>query len=54
MMVDRMMVDRMMVDRMGGGNRVHSMRNPPDRFIPDKCIRDAESAWESQKILRLR
>ena len=54
MMYDRMMYDRMMYDRMGSSNRVHSMRNPPDRFIPDECIRDAKNAWESQKILRLR
>jgi hypothetical protein len=50
----RMLYDRMVYDRMGAQNRVHSMRNPPDIFVPDDCIRDWQSAWEAQKTFRLR
>ena len=42
-------------DRMGlPRNRVYSMRNPPDVFFPSECIRDAENAMKTQKLLRLR
>ena len=55
MISDRMISDRMISDRMGGSrNRILSMRNPPDMFLPDKCIRDWQNALESQRILRLR
>lgn len=54
MMADRMMVDRMMADRMGTRNRVHSMRNPPNIFYPDDCVKEGQRAWDCQKYLRLR
>lgn len=50
---DRMFNDRMVDDRLGSsGSRVHSMRNPPDMFLPDECIRDRHKAWECQNLLR--
>jgi hypothetical protein len=50
---DRMVNDRMVNDRLGSsGSRVHSMRNPPDMFLPDEHIRDRHKAWECQNILR--
>lgn len=50
---DRRGNDRMVDDRLGSsGSRVHSMRNPPDMFLPDECIRDRHKAWECQNILR--
>ena len=39
----RMGSDKMGSDKMGsdkGGNPIHSMRNPPIVFVPDKCIDD--------------
>lgn len=54
MVYDRMVYDRMVYDRMGARNRVHSMRNPPDTFVPEDCIRDSQKVWQSQKMLRLR
>jgi len=53
MMNDRMMDDRMMNDRTGT-TRIHSMRNPPDIFVPDECIKDRQNALHSQKVLRSR
>ena len=50
---DRIVNDRIVNDRLGSsGSRVHSMRNPPDMFLPDECIRDRHKAWECQNILR--
>jgi hypothetical protein len=55
MISDRMISDRMISDRMGSAlNRIHSMRNPPDIFLPDECIKDRRKALESQEILRMR
>jgi len=50
MVVDRMVVDRMVVDRMGGGggNPIHSMRNPPVTFLPAECIRNRQQVLASQ------
>jgi len=53
MINDRMINDRMIDDRMGSV-RVHSMRNPPDVFVPDKCIRDRKNTMHSQEVLRFR
>jgi hypothetical protein len=53
MIDDRMINDRMIDDRMGTA-RVHSMRNPPDVFLPDECIRDRQNALHSQWVLRFR
>lgn len=53
MVNDRMISARMVDDRLGSsGSRVHSMRNPPNLFLPDECIRDGHKAWECQNILR--
>lgn len=55
--IDRMGIDRMGVDRMNGGvarNYIHSMRNPPNVFFPDECIRKRRSALLTQEMLRLR
>jgi hypothetical protein len=50
---DRMVNNRIVNDRLNSsGIRVHSMRNPPDVFLPDACIRDRHKAWECQNILR--
>lgn len=50
---DRMVNDRMVNDRLGSsGSRVRSMRNPPNMFLPDECIRDRQKAWECQNVLR--
>jgi hypothetical protein len=54
MINDRMIDDRMIDDRSGSRNRVHSMRNPPDMFVPDECVKDWRSAMKGQKLLRLR
>lgn len=53
---DRMASDRMASDRMTSGlsrNLIHSMRNPPDIFFPDECIRERHSALATQEMLRL-
>jgi hypothetical protein len=48
----RIIDDRMILDRSGLSlNRVHSMRNPPNTFVPDECIRNKQNAIECQKIL---
>ena len=39
MINDRMINDRMINDRMEARIRVHSMRNPPDVFVPDACVK---------------
>lgn len=54
---DRMGPDRMGPDRMNSGiarNYIHSMRNPPNLFFPDDCIRKGRSAVRTQEMLRLR
>jgi hypothetical protein len=48
MMNDRMMDDRMMNDRTGT-TRIHSMRNPPDIFVPDECIKDRQKRAAQSK-----
>jgi hypothetical protein len=56
MMNDRMMNDRMMNDRMSGASlrsRIHSMRNPPNVFFPDECLRDPQNTLSAQETLRL-
>jgi hypothetical protein len=60
--MDRMGMDRadwgrMSVERMNSGlarNRVHSMRNPPNVFFPDECMREPHAALATQETLRLR
>jgi len=55
--IERMGIERMGIERMMSGlmkNRVHSMRNPPNVFFPDECIRDGRSAVDTQETLRLR
>jgi len=54
MIHDRMIHDRMIHDRMGSRIRIHSMRNPPDVFVPDKCVKDSPKALKSQRFLRVR
>ncbi|HEU4506643.1 MAG TPA: clostripain-related cysteine peptidase [Pyrinomonadaceae bacterium] len=50
---DRIVNDRIVNDRLGSsGSRVHSMRNPPNMFLPDECIRDRYRVWEYQNVLR--
>jgi len=50
---DRMVTERMVDERLGSsGSRVHSMRNPPNMFLPDECIRDRHKVWECQNVLR--
>ena len=54
---DRMGSDRMGSDRMNSGvakNYIHSMRNPPNVFFPDECLRKRRSTLSTQEILRLR
>lgn len=54
---ERMSDERMLDERMQSGlarNRVHSMRNPPNVFFPDHCIRNRRSHRETQERLRLR
>ena len=54
---DRMSSDRMSSDRMYAGvarNYIHSMRNPPNVFFPDECIRKRENNLTLQEMLRLR
>ena len=56
MMSERMMSERMMSERMGVGlakNRIHSMRNPPNVFLPDECVRDQIGSIDAQEILRM-
>jgi pentapeptide MXKDX repeat protein len=56
MSTDRMSTDRMSTDRMSTGtmkNRVHSMRNPPTVFFPDKCVKNRRSSLAAQEILRV-
>jgi hypothetical protein len=53
---DRMGSDRMGSDRMNSGvakNYVHSMRNPPNVFFPDDCLRKRRSTLSTEEILRL-
>ena len=53
----RMGIDRMGIDRTNTGaarNYIHSMRNPPNVFFPDECIRKRKSALLTQEMLRLR
>jgi Clostripain family len=56
-MTDERMTDERMTDeRMGSTssrNPIHSMRNPPNVFFPDECIRDRRNALATQEILRL-
>lgn len=53
MISDRMISDRMISDRLDSAKeRIHSMRNPPDMFLPDQCIRDRDIAMKSQRVLR--
>lgn len=55
--LDRMNTDYMDIGRMNAGsvkNRIHSMRNPPNVFFPDECIRDPDAALSTQETLRLR
>jgi cysteine peptidase C11 family protein len=55
MATDRMATDRMATDRMNSArNYIHSMRNPPDTFFPDACIRKRHSCLTTQEMLRLR
>ena len=54
MINDRMINDRMIHDRMGVRTRIHSMRNPPDVFVPDPCVKDSPKAMRSQRFLRVR
>jgi hypothetical protein len=54
---ERMGSDRMLSDRMNSGvalNYVHSMRNPPDVFFPDECLRNRRSTLMTEEMLRLR
>ncbi|HSD45445.1 MAG TPA: clostripain-related cysteine peptidase [Pyrinomonadaceae bacterium] len=54
---ERMSDERMLDERMQSGlarSRVHSMRNPPNVFFPDQCIRNRRSHRETQERLRLR
>jgi pentapeptide MXKDX repeat protein len=53
---DRMGSDRMGSDRMNSGlakNYIHSMRNPPNVFFPDECLRKRRSTLLTEEILRL-
>ena len=55
MATDRMATDRMATDRMNSArNYIHSMRNPPNVFFPDDCIRKRHSSLTTQEMLRLR
>ena len=54
---ERMGTERMGTERMGVGsykNRIHSMRNPPNVFFPDKCIRERQNTLATLETLRLR
>jgi hypothetical protein len=56
MLSDRMLSDRMLSDRMNSGvsrNYIHSMRNPPDVFFPDECLRKRRATLLTQEMLRL-
>jgi hypothetical protein len=56
MSIDRMSIDRMSIDRMASGvsrNYIHSMRNPPNVFFPDQCIKKRRSTLATQERLRL-
>lgn len=50
MIEGRIIDDRMVSNR----NRIRSMRNPPDTFLPDSCVKDGHSAMKGQRILRIR
>ena len=57
MISDRMISDRMLSDRMNAGvawNYIHSMRNPPNVFFPDACLRKRRAHLVTQEMLRLR
>lgn len=57
MISDRMISDRMISDRMNAGvarNYIHSMRNPPNVFFPDACLRKRRAHLVTQEMLRLR
>lgn len=41
---DRMTWDRMAWDRMGSRHHVHSMRNPPEIFVPNECVKNRRKA----------
>jgi hypothetical protein len=52
-----MISDRMISDRMISGvarNYIHSMRNPPNVFFPDACLRKRRAHLLTQEMLRLR
>jgi len=54
---ERMVAARMLDERMNSGlarNRVHSMRNPPNVFFPDDCIRKRRSNLAMQEMLLVR
>ncbi len=54
---ERMVTERMDSERMTSGlarNPVHSMRNPPNVFFPDDCLRKRGSTLATEEILRLR
>jgi len=54
---ERMVAARMLDERMNSGstrNRVYSMRNPPNVFFPDDCIRKRRSNLAIQEMLRVR
>jgi len=55
MINERMIKERMINERMGSSsrNRVHSMRNPPNMFFPDECVRDQSNALVTQETLRI-
>jgi len=55
MINERMINERMINERMGSSsrNRVHSMRNPPNMFFPDECVRDQSNALVTQETLRI-
>jgi pentapeptide MXKDX repeat protein len=53
---NRMTSNRMASDRMTSGvsrNYIHSMRNPPNVFFPDECLRKRRSVLATQEMLRL-
>jgi hypothetical protein len=57
MISDRMISDRMISDRMNAGlarNYIHSMRNPPNVFFPDECLRKRRAALVTEEMLLLR
>jgi len=57
MISDRMISDRMISDRMNSGlaqGYIHSMRNPPNVFFPDECLRKRRAALVTEEMLLLR